>query len=358
MSCYHPLLGTYAADPATGERKVVIQSLVNVDYFNKAVKRDWKEIKSIYPDAFLVPCGKCLGCRMDYSRKWADRMMLELATQKKGMFLTLTYDCRHLVDRKGNKLCTCNYPWLKCDKFHCPDHSICVKEYGSVYKPHHQTFMKVLRERLRDKDIFLRFYAVGEYGSENYTHRPHMHSILFGICPDDFPDKTEAGINELGQVVYTHPFIQSCWPHGFISFGDVTWRSCAYVSRYVTKKVLDPNYDGFIEEHDLEPMFTIMSRRPGIGREYLEENPDCLDYQSIYLSSSDGAKKISIPRYYVNTLKLTDPEKYNNIMAQRTLYAEDSMMSKLSQTDLPLLEYLEVEEKNMFEKIKSLKRSI
>ena len=29
------------------------------------------------PNSFLIPCGKCLGCKLDYAREWSDRMMLE-----------------------------------------------------------------------------------------------------------------------------------------------------------------------------------------------------------------------------------------------------------------------------------------
>lgn len=335
MSCYHPLLGSYYTDAYTGERKVRISSLINEDFFGEKHKRDWNEIKEFDPTSFLVPCGKCLGCRLDYSRRWADRMMLELESNDgKAIFVTLTYDDDHLVDCNGNFTCG----------------------YGSLYKKHLQLFLK----RLRDKVGYgkLRFYGVGEYGSWKNTHRPHYHIVLFGIGLDDLENKISVGYNELRQTVYTDSLIASCWPHGFVSCGDVSWRSCAYVARYVTKKALSPEDDLLLESLNLNPLFSVMSRKPGIAANYLREHPDCLDFTSIFVSDSDGDRKITLPKYFLNRLKLTDPEKADIIVTQRSLYAQDIMLSKLNQTDLPLLDYLEVEEKVMEKKIKSLKRSI
>ena len=28
-------------------------------------------------DTLLLPCGKCVGCRLEYSRQWANRLQLE-----------------------------------------------------------------------------------------------------------------------------------------------------------------------------------------------------------------------------------------------------------------------------------------
>lgn len=357
MSCYHPLLGQFYVDASTGERKVSISHLERYDFITKkVVKRDYNEIKSVDPDAFLVPCGKCIGCKMDYSRAWADRMMLELESNNgKAVFITLTYDDYHLVNKNGFSLDE------KVDRgsFQCSlDGKLLYNDYGSLYKKHLQLFMKKLRKELDKQQIKVRFYAVGEYGSWEHSHRPHFHIVLFGLGLDDLSRKVPVGQNELGQKVFTCPLIFRCWNRGFVSVGDVSWRSCAYVARYVNKKVLDPGENYLIESAELNPLFSLMSRKPGIAKKYLEDHPGCLDYTSIYISDSDGSKKINIPKYFVNQLKLTDPQKADIIISQRAAYAQDHMMSKLSQTDLPLLDYLEVEEKKMLGRIKSLKRSI
>lgn len=83
MSCYHPLIGI---PQPSGTYKIV--SSKDSEFF------DWTRKQN--PDSILIPCGRCLGCRLDYSRSWADRMMLELETSGSAVFLTLTYDQDHV----------------------------------------------------------------------------------------------------------------------------------------------------------------------------------------------------------------------------------------------------------------------
>lgn len=354
MSCYHPLVGfDYGINPETGKKNIKVLPVTG----------DVGKTLELNPGSVLIPCGKCIGCRMDYSRRWADRMMFELESAGKAVFVTLTYDCRNVVDLEGEKVCTCIYPDIDVRNGEKCTHSLNCGYYcrqnGSLYKDHVRTFMKDLREELRSKrNQFIRFYACGEYGSWENTHRPHYHIILFGLGLDDLENLQPVGFNELRQEVYHSDLIARHWPYGFVSVGDVSWKSCAYVSRYVTKKALEPSNQDLLDMLGKNHMFSLMSRRPGIGKPYLDAHPDCLDYLSIYVSTKDGSKKINIPRYFVNQLESTNKEKYDSIIAQRALYAQNSMYSKLNQTDLELSDYLLVEENAMLEKVKSLKRSI
>lgn len=365
MSCYHPYAAVKQPDG-----KLRFLSGWN----------SYEELKIMEPQAMLLPCNHCIGCKMDHSRRWADRMLLELESHHgKGLFLTLTYNCREVVDLEGKKLCQCEYPDVSNTK-DCPLHEVCLYKCrisGSLYKAHVSQFIKRLREKLSYYDdgierfdgVHIKFYGVGEYGAESNSHRPHYHIILFGLGLDDLKVKIPVGKNELRQPVYTNPFIASCWPYGNISFGDVSWNSCAYVARYVNKKVLDPNNDDFLDSLGKAHMFSLMSRRPGIGRSYLNEHPDCLDYHNISVSTPKGCKTIAIPRYFIDQLKrhcsenstdldLYDEDRYDTIMSQRALFAQDALMNKLAQTDLPLYDYLEVEENNMLARVKCLKRDV
>lgn len=338
MPCYHPFIGTFDGEYTDNGKKKY-----NINGFLSAKDIDSVEFKSNYPDHILVPCGKCIGCRLDYSRAWADRMMLELETQKKAIFLTLTYDNKHLVNADG-----IHKDYMEIEGYN----------KASLYKRHLQLFMKSIRKCFARQDIKLRFYAVGEYGSWENTHRPHYHVILFGVGVNDFINKRQIGFNELKQPVYTHACISALWDNGFISFGDVSWKSCAYVARYVTKKALDIQSDLMNEALSLNPIFSVMSRKPGIGKDYLDKNPDCLDYQNIYLSSPEGAIKVNIPKYYFTQLKLTDSDRFDKIMADRMTIAKDAHYLKMSQTDLDFNEVLELEEKNKLLQVQSLKRYI
>ena len=84
MPCYHPLIGIPTGETTVnGKKKLFIRDLRNSGDAELELKKN--------KDAVLIPCGRCFGCRLDYSRQWADRMMLELETEKKAVFLTLTY---------------------------------------------------------------------------------------------------------------------------------------------------------------------------------------------------------------------------------------------------------------------------
>lgn len=289
------------------------------------------------PRCVVVPCGHCIGCRLDYSRSWADRMMLELETAKKAIFVTLTYDNDHV-------------PVLQDDE---------TGEFVglTLNKRDAQLFMKNLRRDYDGKDghsfAKIRYYLSGEYGDT--TYRPHMHAIIFGLGLEDFPLKVPHGKNELGQQYFDIPELRACWPNGFVLASDVSWETCAYVSRYVMKKALK---DGLSPcELGLEKEFVLMSRRPGLGREYLDQHPDCLDQQTINISTPKGGRKLSIPKYYIKQLELTDPEKFAKMKEVRKNMAIDSMLQKLDGTSLSILEQLEQEEDKKLRSIQALKRT-
>ncbi len=50
----------------------------------------------------VVPCGKCICCRINRRREWTGRILLELGTWEMASFATLTYDEEHV-------------PWKICD---------------------------------------------------------------------------------------------------------------------------------------------------------------------------------------------------------------------------------------------------
>ena len=190
--------------------------------------------------SLLIPCGKCINCRLEYSRQWALRMCLERLQHREEYcwFLTLTYDDDHLHLVKGN-LATCRMDDIS-------------------------SFMKRLREYYSDKyDLDgIRFYAATEYGDQ--TFRPHGHMILYGCpVPDLKPyDRTsEYFISEL---------FNRLWSHGDVLFGEVSFESCSYVARYVTKKVTGKEYQERYEPFGIEQEKSRMSRMPGIGMFYFD----------------------------------------------------------------------------------------
>lgn len=234
-----------------------------------------------------VPCGQCIGCRIDRSRMWAVRCVHEASLHERNCFVTLTYDDSHLPS----------------------DMSVSVRPL--------QKFMKRLRKRFGSG---IRFFACGEYG-EN-TFRPHYHLILFNF---DFPDKVffkMSGKNRL----YTSDSLSSIWPQGHCLIGDVTFESAAYVARYIVKKVTgdlaDSHYrwiasDGVV--YDRKPEFITMSRRPGIAADWVRQYGSDV-YPSDFVVVN--GQKVKVPRFYDSKL---DIEDLHSLKASRKLRAKDHL---------------------------------
>lgn len=348
MSCYHPnliqFIGIESKDKVMHPEKHLGAIVKPMSRFIKF--KDASEDMLVNSEAYglrKIPCGKCLGCRLDYSRNWADRMMLELETMKKAVFVTLTYNNAHipykLIKLEDGEEVPIGYTFCKRDV---------------------QLFMKNLR---RDYEgVKIRFYLAAERGET--TLRPHYHAIIFGIGIDDFPDRIPKGVNELGQQYYIVPELEKCWhefdekkndlgSRGFVLASDVSYATCAYVARYVTKKAVPvSNID---ELEGLDDEFNLMSRRPGIGMQYLADHPECLHFGNISVSTPEGAKKMRIPNYFLRVTELTDPLLVSKIRSDREKLANDTFYNKLIHTSLGYIDQLEVEEESKLRQISSIK---
>lgn len=322
MSCYHPMMGYF------------------VGYRTDTNKREFKiegawhpEFKDMYPGSVPIPCGKCIGCKLDYSRQWADRMILELDHTKKGIFLTLTYDNDHV-------------PIGMYDEFDSP------VSY-SLSKRDLQLFMKRLRKNFGNG---IRFYAAGEYGSN--TLRPHYHVIIFGLSLDDFYDKEKVGKNELGQIYYKSDLLSKIWQNGFVCLSAVSWKTCAYVARYVTKKV-NNDLENLYLVSNIEPEFSLMSRRPGLGSFFFEDHPDRVGLSNFSVGDQNGAKTVKIPNYLFKKLEgILGEEEFVKLKEQRERAANDRVLLKLQKTNLSFIELMEREEDAKIAQIRGLSRPV
>lgn len=323
MSCFRPTLGIPTGEKTANGKNVFRWS---------GLPKDGKELP---PGSVVVPCGKCLGCRLDYSRRWADRMMLELDTAKKGIFVTLTYNPDRVPVRFYE------------DTGEAIGNTLCKKDA--------QDFMKRLRKAYDGKEgrpgpVKIRYFLAGEYGPLHL--RPHMHAIIYGLSLEDFPDLEWRGKNELGQDFYTSEKFGNIWSNGFVSLSDVSWNTCAYVARYVVKKV-QTDYGNSPEDIGLEPEFVLMSRRPGLGKEFLDKHPDALDFDSIPISTPNGCRNIEIPRYYT---RLISEEKRDKIMEKRKQSADNHRYLIISNSTVDYLDYLEEAERRKSDEVTVLSR--
>lgn len=223
----------------------------------------------------FVRCGRCIGCRLDKSREWATRCVHEASMHERNSFLTLTYSPEFLP------------------------------ENGSLVKSDLQGFWKRLRRRV--EPLELRYYQCGEYGDK--FKRPHYHAICFGF---DFPDKELFQVRN-GFRLYRSHLLDSVWPFGFTCVADVTFESCAYVARYVTKKI----YGDLAEEHYGEriPEFQTQSTKRGIGRDWIEKFLyDVYPLDKVVIRDGVTCKP---PRYYDQVCELLDPDLWDQVYRER-----------------------------------------
>ena len=234
-----------------------------------------------------VPCGQCIGCRLDRSRMWAVRCVHEASLYDENCFVTLTYRDEDLPSD------------------------------GSLNLVHFQDFMKRLRRFFSDRKI--RFYHCGEYGDE--SGRPHYHVLLFNL---DFPDKVFWSERN-GNRYYRSAILEERWRRGMCIIGDVTFESAGYVARYVLKKITgDLAQDHYLrcDEHGeafwLVPEYTTMSRRPGIGRGWYDL------FSSEVFPSDDVVLNGALmrpPRFYADIFKEAEPEAFEVVKRKRIEFA-------------------------------------
>ena len=197
-----------------------------------------------------VPCGNCVQCKLDYTKKWAVRCMLESTLHQQNYFITLTYDDEHVpINSIGNQ---------------------------TLVRADLQKFLKRLRKHF--KGVKIKYFGSGEYGDTSL--RPHYHLILFNLPLNDldsFIPYDDNGITRYiqkksfnGEPLYYSKIIRDLWPFGNHLIGSVSFASCSYVARYCMKKL--DNFDEFADILEVEHEFVCMSTKPAIGLEWFLKN--------------------------------------------------------------------------------------
>lgn len=337
MSCFHPLLALDVGTTANGKKDIKFLSYKpsENEHFISYGGRFYHRSRLMQ-----LPCGQCVGCRLEYSRQWANRCMLELQYHDSAYFVTLTYDDDHVP---------VNY--------YCSDSETGEASPSlTLRKRDFQLFMKRLRKKFSNDKI--RFFMCGEYGSE--TLRPHYHAIIYGLHLDDLQVYKRS---PEGFTYYNSPSLQSVWtdskgqPIGYAVVADVTWETCAYTARYIMKKLRGSAAQAYAD-FNLEPEFTLMSRKPGIARQYYDDHPDMYEFDYINISTSKGGRKFRPPKYFDKLYDLEHPEEMTRMKEIRQKCAIDAMKAKLQHTSLSPDELLNVEESTKVAQIKSLRRNI
>lgn len=291
----------------------------------------------------MIPCGKCIACRLSYSREWAARCMLELKDHDSAYFVTATYS-----DEEVPK-----------SYFSDPDTGEALPSY-TLRKRDFQLWLKNIRADFPDDKI--RFYGCGEYGS--HTFRPHYHVILFGLHLDDLSlyKRTETGLlynsDKLSATWFRFDPVQRLhFPRGYVVVAPVTWDTCAYVARYTAKKYMTLG-DDFFDEFNMEKPFVLMSRRPGIGKNYLERHPELFDSKALFVPSGDGVKRSSIPRYFYKCLERSDPDLCEALKEKRQRTASVYQQALINSSSRSYESLLDDSRRMLLAKAKSLQRDL
>lgn len=343
MSCYHPLKGFIYGKTVNGKDNYIItsQRIHHIEIHKDKIVQCGSTFISPRADQTIntfteIPCGKCIGCRLEHSRQWANRCLLEMKEYDKNCFITLTYDNEHV-------------PYSDTDEREFVYGEVEPKPLMTLRREHLTKFIKRLRGGHKQRKI--RYFACGEYGSK--TSRPHYHLIIFGWCPNDlkFYKRSEVGYN-----YYNSETLQKLWPYGYAVVGEATWETAAYTARYCMKK-LDGELGKFYESNGIEKEFITMSRKPGIAKDwYSSHNDYYATFSSSYVATDYGNREITPIRYFDKLFDLEDPVRLQELKQSRKEFAEAKKTLKLQNTTKIYEEMMLDEELNTIQKTKSLVR--
>lgn len=302
MSCKHPI---YAVVTGTNENG---KKILHFPYgFNSHLPGDnltpidVSDLKKTYgsDNVIAIPCGHCLSCKLDYSKNWSNRCVLESLSYENNCFVTLTFNDESLLNLKD--------------------------DFKSIL----QKFLKRLRRSL---DYPIRYFACFERGAR--SNRPHYHLIIFNYWPSD------------ARLINNHTEskeLEKIWSYGHVVVGDVTPASCSYVAQYCTKKIYSNKTDEFV----------LMSRKPGIGYNYFIENfKKIYDYNSIPLLG----RSVAIPRYFDKCLEKIDLGLLSESKEVRLDKSKTYLLDRLRSQKLGDVEILNLQDGEHAERVFNAKK--
>lgn len=353
MPCYEPNIVLIDHSPEMEGQPAKIRKFINskskefpgYEYYDKQ-NNLLNSLDNNFLEFCKIPCKWCAGCQEKYSKDWATRCMLEASQYEHNYFITLTYDEEHIprddyiLNRKTGELIE-NDNW----------------EQGHLEPDDVVKFMKDLRRywEYHYNHTGIRFFLCGEYGGQ--TKRPHYHAILFN-CPIKPEMLKIHSISKSGDTLWECETIQNIWEKGFISIAEVNWDTCAYVARYVMKKMKGRVEDEFYFQNGMSPEFIRMSRMPGIGLDFFTSN-----FQKIYANDEiilkghkEKIQPIKPPEYYDEKFAELHPDIMADIKEHRKRIAKEQNKLKNAQTSLTEKERLKIEERTKISKWNTLKR--
>lgn len=348
LTCYHPMI-------RCEERGVWLTNQQGKKYqkphiFTPERLEDYDNPLELqkYTKFTRIPCGKCIGCRLDYSREWANRGYLEALQYEQNWFITLTYDEDHIY----------------VPEFVETDEGIAFteEEYddewaGCLVPKDLELFLKNLRQIMKREydQEGIRYMACGEYGSE--LRRPHYHLIVFNL---NLPSETfyEPHIKPSKGVMYKNTIIDRAWgKKGICEVEEANWENIAYTARYITKKQKGKESSTIYAIQGEIPEFFRVSNRPGIAWQYYEDHKQKIyETDQIMIVKKKGVEYIKPPRYFDRLLEKENPDLMKKVKQKRKQDGIWAARTKDQSTSLSRIEQLAIEERTKTESTSTLRR--
>lgn len=228
-------------------------------------------LKPVHVNGNMVKCRKCPECIVQRKNEWIWRIMQEDKRAINSLFLTFTYD-----------------------EENCPTQV--NKETGEILRSLRKKDLQDYWKRLRKNNpkAVIKYYAVGEYGSEprklpngkmSLGLRPHYHAIIFGISREE---------------------VEKHWKHGNAFTGTVQTQSVRYVVKYMSKRLKNT-------PKGAQKPNCSMSRN--IGADWIKKNRTFIQSNK-QTTVRDGKLNIPIPKTWLEKI-YTDPDELDTILKNK-----------------------------------------
>lgn len=280
MACYSPFSAYRAAVPNESGRRPIV--------FSRRESGSDEVVK--------LPCGQCVGCRLERARQWSIRCMHEASLYERNCFLTLTYRDEDLP------------------------------EGGTLVRRDLQLFLKRMRKHVvKSQGRSFRFYGCGEYGDR--LLRPHYHLLIFDF---DFSDKRKWRRTASGHDLFVSEVLKGLWPLGNSEIGSVSFDSAGYVARYCLKKIVGRAAADHYARVDADgrccqvlPEFGCNSLKPGVGAPWLSRfSRDVYPDDFVVVNG----RKMRPPKFYDRSLERDDPGVFDLLVESREPQSTDDVV--------------------------------
>lgn len=334
--------------------------------------------KSDFREEIQVPCGHCLGCRLDHASMWQTRIMMEQKNWNSCYHITLTYNNPHLHKKYG--LTQLN----KKD----------LQDFIKRLRYYFEGFEEWVNPKTGEYEKPLRYYASGEYGNEGERAKiggnPHYHIAMFNLKLNDLKLYK---LNKHGDPIFKSKTLNKIWGKGFCTIEELNFETAGYVARYVQKKAgIKPHKrkytgkirkemrvderNGHLYEHIIKEQktiknlqieeFQVMSRAVGIGFKYWKDNKEKIKRNNGILIKIKNTVKIKpIPRYFKKQWEKENYEEYyrwkyerqkDGIKKKAEIIHKINLGQNKSEEDIYIF-YLETQERILKQKAEALKRN-